>query len=93
MIRIPWLTPAGGDNNLAVVLGTYERPISCREMATSVKSCRDILYSMRADRSPQVFGPGSDPAVTKVLPFSINSGQCTAKPSPKKPILLTSIFS
>ena len=48
---------------------------------------------MRADKSPQVFGPGSDPAVTKVLPFSINSGQCTAKPSPKKPVPLTSIFS
>ena len=78
LICIPWLTPVGGDNNLAMILGTYQMPVSCRGALPSWDSCRDILYDMPADKVPRVFGPGSDPAVTEDLPYSIDSSEFTA---------------
>ena len=70
---MPWLAPTGGDNNLAVTLGTYQKPASCHKPLPSYESCRHLLYTMPADKIPQVFGPGSDPAVTEELPLSILS--------------------
>lgn len=70
----------GGDNNLAVVLGTYHLPVSCRGTFPSWQSCRDIIYDMPASKLPQVFGPRDDPAVTEDLPYNIDS--CTNFSSP-----------
>ena len=64
----------GGDNHVAVILGTYTQPISCHAPFAFYVSCRDILYSMPADTTPRVFGPRGDPGVTKVLPDSIDAG-------------------
>ena len=66
----------GGDNNLAVVLGTYQLPVICRRSLTSWGSCRDILYDMPANEERQVFGARSDPAVTEDLPWKIESCKC-----------------
>lgn len=78
LIFIPWLTPLGGDNNLGVILGKYQIPVSCRGALPSWDSCRDIIYDMPADKVTRVFGPGSDPAVRESLPYSIDSCEFTA---------------
>ena len=75
---VPWLTPVGGDNNLAVVLGTYQQPVSCRGSLLTWDSCRDIIYDMPADKVSRIFGPHSDPSVTEELPYHIDSGKSTA---------------
>lgn len=66
-------TQIGGDNNLAVVLGTYRLPVTCRGTFTSWESCRHVLYDMPADKVQQVFGPRGDPAVTEDLPYQFHS--------------------
>ena len=68
------LAPAGGDNNIAVTLGTYQQSVSCQGSLVSWQQCREILYSMPAGKEPMVFGPRSDPTVTRSLPIRINSG-------------------
>ena len=76
LISVPSVAFVGGDNNLAVTVGTYQSTVSCQGSLTSWVSCREILYSMPADKTPQVFGPRSDPTVTRGLPIRINSGSC-----------------
>lgn len=67
-------TLAGGDNHLAVILGTYHRQPTCREESASWQSCRNILYTMPADRTIRIFGPEADPTATEILPLRIPSG-------------------
>ncbi|KAF6237650.1 hypothetical protein HO173_003851 [Letharia columbiana] len=73
-------TNIGGDNNLAIILGAYEMPVTCRGTLATWESCRDVLYDMPADKVRRVFGPGSDPAVTEDLPYNIDSSdlKCSA---------------
>lgn len=73
-------TNIGGDNHLAVILGTYHRQPTCREESASWQSCRNILYTMPADRTIRIFGPEADPTATEILPLRIPSGDggCTA---------------
>ena len=78
LICLARLIHAGGDNHLAVIMGPYQMPITCRGRLPSWESCKDILYDMAADKKPEVFGPGSDPAVTEELPFKIDSCTSTA---------------
>lgn len=78
LICVPWLTPVGGDNNLAVVMGTYQRPVSCRGSLPFWDSCRDIIYDMPADKVSRVFGPHGDPSVTEELPYHIDSCKSTS---------------
>lgn len=66
-------TNIGGDNNLAVILGTYHRPVSCRGALPTWESCKDILFDMPANKLPQVFGSPGDPTVTEDLPYRIES--------------------
>ncbi len=75
-----WLTLAGGDNHLAVVLRTYHRQPTCREESASWQSCRNILYTMPADRTVKIFGPKADPTATEILPLHLPSGKCIAPP-------------
>ena len=74
------LIDSGGDNNLAVILGIYQVPVSCRGTFSSWDSCRDILYDMPAGKKPGVFGPRGDPAVTEELPYNIESCKGTSFP-------------
>lgn len=90
LIPIPWLTLVGGDNNLAIILGAYEMPVTCRGTLATWESCRDVLYDMPADKVRRVFGPGSDPAVTEDLPYKIDSCMCI-DPLLRKPCPLTKI--
>lgn len=90
LICIPWLTLVGGDNNLAIILGAYEMPVTCRGTLATWESCRDVLYDMPADKVRRVFGPGSDPAVTEDLPYNIDSCMCI-DPLLRKPCPLTKI--
>ncbi|CAD6592516.1 MAG: hypothetical protein ASARMPRED_006380 [Alectoria sarmentosa] len=73
-------TNIGGDNNLAVVLGTYQQPVSCRGSLLTWDSCRDIIYDMPADKVSRIFGPHGDPSVTEELPYHIDSAnlECSA---------------
>lgn len=72
---VPWLIFVGGDNNIAVVLGIYQLPVSCRGKIAHWEACREILWGMRADNVPRAFGPRSDPDVTEPLPHSVDSSK------------------
>lgn len=78
LMCIVWLARLGGDNNLAVILGTYQIPVACRGTLRSWESCRDILYDIPADKIPRVFGPRGDPGVVENLPYNIGSGTSIA---------------
>lgn len=65
---------AGGDNNVAVAMGPYTKPVFCGARLQFWEQCREIVFSMPADTSPQVFGPRDDPTVTRGLPIRISSG-------------------
>lgn len=64
----------GGDNNVAVAMGPYTKPVFCGARLRFWEQCREIVFSMPADTSPQVFGPRDDPTVTRGLPIRISSG-------------------
>lgn len=79
---------AGGDNNVAVAMGPYTKPVFCGARLQFWEQCREIVFSMPADTSPQVFGPRDDPTVTRGLPIRISSGSfvrsCLAIPLPPR---------
>ncbi|KAI4225397.1 MAG: hypothetical protein L6R36_003939 [Xanthoria steineri] len=64
----------GGDNQLAVALGTYEPTVQCRGVfGPEWTSCRDILGDMPAYKTEMVFGPRGAPGVQQPLPLRIES--------------------
>ncbi|KAL9127270.1 MAG: hypothetical protein Q9175_007774, partial [Cornicularia normoerica] len=64
----------GGDNNLAVLLGTYQPTVQCRgTFGPEWSSCRDILGDIPAGKTPLIFGPRSAPEVQQGLPLYIDS--------------------
>ena len=63
----------GGDNNLGVIVGTYQPDVQCMAtLTTSAQSCLDILADMPATTNPTVFGEG-DPRAQEALPIAIAS--------------------
>ena len=72
----------GGDNNLGVILGTYEPDVQCMGTHTEATSCLDILADMPATTEVKTFGPEGQPGVEEVLPIDIAS--CTMNPSLKQ---------
>lgn len=67
----------GGDNNLAVVLSTYEPNIRCATARsfTHATSCDGLLAGMPASTARMVFGPDELPGVQEPLPQLIASGK------------------
>lgn len=73
VILTPFFVP-GGDNMLAVALGTYEPTVQCRgAFGPEWTSCRDILGDMPAYKTEMVFGPRGAPGVQQPLPLRIES--------------------
>lgn len=70
---------AGGDNNLAVIVGSYNIPAQCRGQFKPWESCRELLSDMPATTGKEIFGPESDPAATVKLPQAVISGMVPLK--------------
>ena len=68
---------AGGDNNLAVIMGAYKSPsaIQCGGTLNAPQTCIKILDSMLATKNQELFGPSVDPSVTAELPQALFSGR------------------
>ncbi|CAF9916553.1 hypothetical protein IMSHALPRED_003232 [Imshaugia aleurites] len=71
------ITNIGGDNNLAVVLSTYEPNIRCSTTATfdAASSCGSILADMPASTEKLLFGPETAPGVQEQLPQLLASSK------------------
>ena len=69
------LQRAGGDNKLALVLGTYQPNVRCSGTLQSWLSCRDILFGMPATSENVVFGPSKDHHAQVTLPNILSSGK------------------
>lgn len=63
----------GGDNNLAIVLGTYEPSIRCQGTIVKKVYCPAILWDMPAGNERQLFHPDTDPRRQVSLPIVIKS--------------------
>ena len=68
---------SGGDNQLAVVMGSYKAPseIQCRGNLLAPSSCEAVLEEMNAGTAVQTFGPHPKPLVTVPLPYILWSGK------------------
>ena len=58
----------GGDNNMAVIMGTFKANVRCRGNFESAGSCKDLLADMPASTKLEVFGPRETPYVKEVVP-------------------------
>jgi hypothetical protein len=65
----------GGDNNLAVILGTFHPQTQCRGNFIDISSCQAILADMPASTDNIIFGPTGAPGVQEALPQEVVSGQ------------------
>ena len=76
---------AGGDNNLAVVMGGYKSPsaIRCDGRMNFPQNCVKVLDNMPATTNQEVFGFQSEPSSTVLIPAEIESG------TPIQPAYLT----
>lgn len=63
----------GGDNNLAVILGTFRPQIQCRGDFEDGASCLSILSDMPAAADRIVFGPEGAANVQQELPLEVLS--------------------
>ncbi|CAF9910213.1 MAG: hypothetical protein HETSPECPRED_009654 [Heterodermia speciosa] len=74
-------TNIGGDNNLAIILGTYEPSIRCQGTIVNKVHCPAILWGMPAGTERQLFHPGTDPSGQVSLPIVIRSygGECAMR--------------
>lgn len=68
------MIPAG-DKNIALVLGTYDRPVECRGAFPIWRSCTNVVAEMPASTETLVFGPETDPSAQVLLPHFIESGK------------------
>ena len=69
---------AGGDNNLALVLGKYDLgggSVQCGRREVGLGSCRDIVANMDVDARDMFFGPEEDPQADVKLPYSFTNGK------------------
>lgn len=66
---------AGGDNNLAIVMGTFQPQVQCRGNFIEGSSCESILADMPASTDNITFGPSTGPDVQEPLPLEIVSGK------------------
>ena len=78
------LNPApGGDNNLNVILSTYEPHHNIRcgrsENFGNAPSCENVLADMPATEEMTLFGPGTAPGIEEPLPQLIASGKPTLR--------------
>ncbi len=69
-----WL---GGDNNLAVIMGSYKSPsaIRCGQRITFPDACQDILEDMPATTKMEIFGPPHTMSATVSVPQEFSSGR------------------
>ena len=72
-----FLSRAGGDNNLAVIMGGYKSPsaIQCRGHTLITDSCNDVLEDMPATTEMEIFGPITNTSATVLLPQAVQSGK------------------
>ena len=64
----------GGDDNLGVIIGTYEPEVQCMGTHVGWQSCLEILSGMPATTETKIFGFEGQPGVQEVLPVDIISG-------------------
>lgn len=69
------INPQGGDDNLGVIVGTYQPDVQCTAAVTmsSTRSCLDILADMPATTNTRIFGEQSQAGVQEVLPLEYQS--------------------
>ena len=67
---------AGGDNNLAVIMGAYKSPsaIQCDGKLRFPQNCVKVLDSMPATKTQEVFGLDIDHSATVKVPQDLSSG-------------------
>lgn len=72
---------AGGDNNLAVIMGVFKPKVQCRGYFDTPRSCTDILGDIPATPDLEVFGPRDTPFVKEILPQELVSSddKCVVK--------------
>ena len=58
----------GGDDNLGVIVGTYEPDVQCTGPFVGWRSCLEILADMPATTDMKMFGEEGQPGVQEVLP-------------------------
>ena len=63
----------GGNNKLAIVLGTYEPSIRCQGTIANKRDCPAILWNMPAGTERQLFHPDTDLRRQVSLPIVIKS--------------------
>ena len=63
----------GGDDNLGIILGTYEPDVQCMGTQTSSAPCLEVLADMPATTEVKTFGLQGQPGVEEVLPVDIVS--------------------
>lgn len=69
----------GGDNNLGVILGSYQPDVQCTATHTgNPQSCLEILADMPATTDTRIFGPQGHPGVQENLPIEIASSTVTS---------------
>lgn len=66
---------SGGDNNLAVIMSTFEPKVQCRGPFETANSCKHVLADMPASTEIEVFGPKDSSFVMEELPQEIVSGR------------------
>ncbi len=72
---IYWHRP-GGDDNLAVIVGAYNRPVQCRGHFPAWESCRELLRDVPATKLKEYFG------VDVPLPYVMPSCKLTCCATP-----------
>ena len=65
----------GGEDNIGIVLGTYEPSLRCRGTILAWESCPAVVYGMEASTKSEVFGLASDPRSEVVLPAKVDAGE------------------
>lgn len=73
---------AGGDDNLAVIMGAYKSPsaIQCQGKMNYPQNCIKVLDNMPATKNREVFGIGFLRTTTVAIPQDLLSGTPTNQP-------------
>ena len=68
---------AGGDDNLAVIMGAYQSAsaIYCLEKFDSPESCVQVLDDMQTAKTLEIFGARTNPSATIKGPHAFYSGR------------------
>ena len=78
---------AGGDNNLAVIIGAYKSStaIQCTGKLLFPETCIKVLDDMPATKNQEVFGIEREQSATVMLPDAIMSGRLVNQTTPSIP--------